>query len=669
MHTFRSCRTSLRRLSTKRLHGLLPLPAAFRFLPCLPCHVLIKAAATIDQSAYDRVVPDDPFKQEADLMSALERSLGLRPSGLVVPRDGVRYISGTMVPILGPVSSDQRQSLGLRIPGSAPAEDDFMGTYVTLSDYNPTPGPYDIPAFAETQRRESLLIALVAINRASQSEQTYDDLVEGFKRSLEVDARGRLEAALRMPSGGMGHMLLAPHPMLLAIRWVIGNAPKSEPLDDRTNVAKAVLFVHAIADNIRDFSTENLNTSQTLLILMLVMMNLGTISASDDINSSIDRTTRLWNEYGELARERLGSSARELLFAATGLEAEDFLALGFALYTHASLWKPGEPVALNRAIHPSMPTALLEKGLSILSMPLADCFEAVGPARSDFDLLALESRPVLEVKEGLLVVDAGLLWRRCTSGLFWAVHDWLRDRSQDEAASFREAYGAMVEAMVEDSLRSIAPVDLGTQRTFFTEEDLAAAYGQVSRCDAVIDFGTEILLIEVVSGQLTVPTRVKGDLDQLEKDFKKLVLLKCEQLDNTARLLFADEEPLTGVPHRTRSLTCIPVLVVGGGFPLNALSTGYVESRLAAQGLLTDPRIQPLCIVDLEDIDHLEGLSERGLSAPTLLTDWRASDIGSLPLNNYLRRYHPGQERRPSRMSSVDATYDEIKRRLGFQLE
>ncbi|MEQ1873939.1 MAG: hypothetical protein ABL953_09445 [Ilumatobacteraceae bacterium] len=602
-------------------------------------------------------------------MTGLEVQLGVFSQSLILPRDDVPYVSGTLVPIIGGPRADRSDPGGLRIPGSEPAEDDFIGTYVTLSEYVPMKGPYDLQSIADVHRRSALLLALVAVNRSSQHSDTYSELLQSFEASLLPPLRARFQSAMRIPTGGLGRRVVAPHPLLFAMRWVLGISPQSEPVEEGMNVLQAVPFVHAVADNLRDHPIEGSGdyTEEQKNSLMLVMMNLGTIGGTDDIKASIDRTVRLWNHYGERARSRTGSSATELLVQATGLEPEDFLAVGFALYAYAENWKPGQSVAINRGIHPDMPMELLEKCLSLLAISLDESLRTAGPPASDFDFLALESRPVVELECGLVVLDANLLWRRCTSGLFWMVHDWLRDQSARSASDFRHAYADMLEALVEDGLRALAPPALGGAQLFFTEEDLEVAYGQVSRCDAVVDFGEEVLLVEVVSGQLTVPARVKGDLDKLEEDFKKLVLDKCVQLDATARLLFADEEPLTGIVKGVRFPKFIPVLVVGGGFPLNQLSTRYVVDRLAKLELLNDPRIAPLCILDPEDVDHLEGLAERGHSIGRVLIGWKLSDLALLPLNNHLLREFHGIDRRPSRMVSVDLTFDTVKRRLGFK--
>ena len=113
---------------------------------------------------------------------------------------------------------------------------------------------------------------------------------------------------------------------------------------------------------------------------------------------------------------------------------------------------------------------------------------------------------MLGVDGGVIVLDEQMLWRRCTSGLFWNVHDALKQSSEREAEWFRTAFGAMVEELVETSLRRLAPIDLAGGSNYYTEDDLESAYGPgVPRCDAIVDVGGALLFVEVVSGRLVGP--------------------------------------------------------------------------------------------------------------------------------------------------------------------
>ena len=69
-----------------------------------------------------------------------------------------------------------------------------------------------------------------------------------------------------------------------------------------------------------------------------------TLYANDDLVGVLDRTLRLWRDYGPVGATKLeGRAPGDLLESITGLEVEDFLALGFALVVQRLNWEPGLP--------------------------------------------------------------------------------------------------------------------------------------------------------------------------------------------------------------------------------------------------------------------------------------------------------------------------------------
>src|SRR5262249_51983324 len=123
---------------------------------------------------------------------------------------------------------------------------------------------------------------------------------------------------------------------------------------------------------------------------------------------------------------------------------------------------------------------------------------------SRFDFLPFQRRPILRMPQGLLLLDEEYMWERITQGHYWDVHDHEKASGETERNRWPQAYGEMMEMMVEDLLERLAPPLLGGEgSTFYTEEDFATAYPG-KRCDAAIDFGLDLALFEVVSGQLSV---------------------------------------------------------------------------------------------------------------------------------------------------------------------
>lgn len=276
---------------------------------------------------------------------------------------------------------------------------------------------------------------------------------------------------------------------------------------------------------------------------------------------------------------------------------------------------------------------------------------------SRFDYLPIQESPVLVAEAGLLILDVRYLWDRVTSGLYWIVHDHEKARSERDRQRWSQGFAEAVELLVEDQLRPMAPLALGTGTNFYGEEDLERAYGPTKRCDAALDFGPDIVLVEVVSGQLSVPSRIGGEIEQFKRDTDRLVVVKCRQLDSACSAVLNESRLLTGY-ESVPELRVLPLLVVGGGYPINPFTMKFVSERLVESGLFKDPRIHDLCIIDLGELEMLEGLAERGHNPVDVLRRWKESGISKVALRNFvLRTMGGGAAVRPSRMDiSVKAT-------------
>ena len=172
---------------------------------------------------------------------------------------------------------------------------------------------------------------------------------------------------------------------------------------------------------------------------------------------------------------------------------------------------------------------------------------------------------------------------------------------------------------------------------------MQAAFPGKRNCNTVIDFGGDVVLAEIVSGTVTVPTR-QGNAEAFRRDAKRLVLDKADQVYETARNLLRDPQPANS-PLAQPAARIFPVVVCGGQFPINPLTTQYITEELQVQGLVPDGPIEPLALMDLEELEGCAALRERrGLTLPQLLQAWRASPYVAAAFRNYLAYEYGGRE-------------------------
>jgi hypothetical protein len=284
----------------------------------------------------------------------------------------------------------------------------------------------------------------------------------------------------------------------------------------------------------------------------------------------------------------------------------------------------------------------IDSFVSLVSMDLDDAARSVDSPDEHWNYRLIEDRPVLRLPEGLLVLDYGLMLDRFTSGLYWLVADHV---SEDNREAWSRTYGLMAEDLVKRQLRAFAPRNLGPGviHTVFDEDDVQNAYGSRRRrpksADLVIDLGDTWLVAEIVTRNLQVGTRVRGEFACLEADIEAGVLKKARQVADTIALITQDEKPLTSVTVQGKKV--LPVIVVAGSFPLEPIGSGYIRTRLQAFRELSDSRVWPLCLLDIEDLNYLEALVQAGHPLVGLLTDWKSGDLLGVPFSTYAKQKLP----------------------------
>jgi hypothetical protein len=586
-----------------------------------------------------RLLADD---EPADLQSYLSTpSTHLRFQGTTVPALGAR--------VFGPTGS---RNLSAPIDASGPAPIDFMGSYLTLEEFFDLtlPDGRQIPAdavvrwAADHHDRRTMTMALALLGRMVAEPAVLEKLTEDFLKFLAPPARVRVQALLTSESMGLGRLLTSRQPVLSALRWVLSEDPSRDPDQGVPPLVAAILLCQAIASAL---DAEADRTQQTIAgqpaHLVMEITRIGMLYEQDDVLSSLDWTHSLWTKHGSrLSKSRLRAPPADLFLEATGLEVEDMLALGFATYLHSMQWEDPRRIFLNRGMGSGMDAAKIETFVNLVSATAATYRISLAAATSRFDFLPFQRKPVFDAEPDLLVLDQIYLLERITSGLFWDVNDHERAvGGLDAAARWHEAYGEMIEASAEERLSVLSPPILGGGKSYYTEDDFGDAY-EGPRCDAAIDMGIRFVVIEVVSGQLSVPTRIDGSVEGFTADTDRLVIQKCRQLDASARALIEDEARLTGhsAPSDKRVL---PVLVIGGGYPVNPFSVEYITEALRTAALLTHALIEPLAIIDPAELDALQALQEQGHAFDDVLSKWQASGLRRISLRNFISREYPGR--------------------------
>lgn len=568
---------------------------------------------------------------------------------------------------------------------------DYAHVYMVLDDYADLTGTgLDAEGFAQATierllndvPRQDLLAGLglltAVLKRPSEQSRVLDDY-----RSL-LDERARACFDNRCRPGQGQRWPLSRQSLLGAYRCVLA-MPDVEPLSllvspmaqamRQAPALAAIALTHAIGatygHEYEDEDEDGEIAGLPARVAIDFVINQGFNSGDDDL-AVLDRTLRLWRDYDEVGASRLkGVRPSDLLHDACGLEVEDFLAMGFAVWSHTVAWALGGPQLLDPGLHPGIDSEKWGRFMALVAATPEEFGSSLGKARSQWDFVGFQAHPVLRLEGGLMLIDQEFLIDRVTTGLYWLVHDYMKARSERDRKHWTQAWGAMVEALCEDELRPLAPPVLGGGSTFYTEEDIATAYGNDGpRADVTIDFGEAFGVFEIVSGQLTTATRVDGNPVAFAADMNKLVYKKAAQLSGTSAKLLSDVSKLTAAIEQPKSV--YPVVITAGGLPVNPITVQLTREHCAQADLFDHALNHPVALIDLGELEMLEALGERGKNPVELIARWQSSSLAGMPLQNWLLAEFGREidQYRPRRVKPrTDALFDDMIRRLGFTEE
>lgn len=537
----------------------------------------------------------------------------------------------------------------------------FSGTYLTASEYLV---PFAQAAGVRWQPdlvwadllsqhpRDHLLIALALLNHATTNDELGARLEANFLGGIASGLAQRARAALTGAFDSTPRHLLARGPILRTMRAVLSSSSNDPaaiaaaretaglPPSGMDLTLAATMMTHLVGDAMGSRSSPGeplLAGMPTSLAMELVQNTL--FHQKEDIGDLLGRTGILWYSLDHTALSpRPRRPLPELVQEATGAPIEHLAATGMALWARAQEYAPDRPMVFPTAELPKKLLPYLDESLAVLARTPDDLAAAAQGMTHDWQMLPLQEHPVAILPDGLLVLDETYLMARVTSGLFWLVHDYEKATyGERKAQDWRVNHGDLFEELAESRIKVLAPPVLGPGgSTYFTEDDLARAYpgdGQ-KRADAGIDFGGRVVLTEIVSGQISVPTRTRGDTVWLDKDLERLVYRKIRQLDSTARRMLTDTPPewlLGSIPDRI-----YPVIVQAGQFPYSRVIR-TITAEYIGTGYLNDPRIASLAIVGLDDLELVDILRARDhITLPDIIDDWLKSEFHETSLRNFL---------------------------------
>lgn len=236
-------------------------------------------------------------------------------------------------------------------------------------------------------------------------------------------------------------------------------------------------------------------------------------------------------------------------------------------------------------------------------------------ARAAWERVAFEIRPLLRLADGRLLLISPR-----------AVESWLGDgfyhrsleaaRRRNQVGRFQRFYGALVEHYARRILRHAHPDPRppGAGRVF-GDQPYGRRGGKKSP-DIAVDCGLDLVLFEVTSGRFTLRTLLEGSADAALKDLGRLLFEKGDQLSRRINDLLAGEWAPPDV--EIENVKRIWPVIITADVLQNELLWDEISERL--QGKLDQPKVQPLTLLDLPDLEQLAALVEKGHGLADLIS-------------------------------------------------
>jgi hypothetical protein len=589
---------------------------------------------------------------------------------LAVPSADARYFPGSVIRAIG-VEFVQRN--GLFLPASVAREPqpiDLVGAYLTFEEiFGRQAGlAYVREALGLVGRDPFIRSCAELLGRYEAPDADRRQVDEALlEATFRQPARGRVLGLLR--SGNRA--LITPQSLLLLIQLALLHSPATPAgaAEPKPFIAVVLALQDGLGDRDGDGGarseddTRNVFRGESDAPLFRAIIANQAFAKWPDARILIARHHLHWEQLPAEARERPGRVDLKALFEqATGVSKEDFQAVGTALWGHLQVH--GQyPVPGTVFDQFSIARERIEAAL--------DLFVAT-PDRLRSQITSLEERfrtewsfdvlrrfPVMRMDDGsFLVLSRRLLLERIfgwvpiydlTAGLVE------RGRAGDASRALNWFRG-MCELDARQGLETLAPATSAGIR-LYGETAIQTAFPVGRNADAVIDYADAWVVVEISTRKVTRATTIALDPQALADDLRIGVEAKVEQLDATIRHLIEDESRLTGQPVRQRR-RYVAVLLMTEGFPANPMTMLAIRERLAARGLLRDPRIGPLHIVDQEEMALVEGIVEGGgPGLLALLEGHEGSALHDMGLGDYLVFEH-GRAAGLSYARRLDAPFD-----------
>ncbi len=322
---------------------------------------------------------------------------------------------------------------------------------------------------------------------------------------------------------------------------------------------------------------------------------------------------------------------------ARGFDLKDYLAFGFGVFLWfssqsflRSTYNP-EHDSINPNTFFSQSTIDLDYARRLLASfthtydSAKGAFEARAgdPGKLSYDFLPFMARPLYAIRDDVIVpAHLGYLEACFTNAIYWTISDHLRAENR---LRFRRFFGRIFETYVRRSLGRAVPDEAGLARRVFPEFTYGTPHGQRKTSDVVLLYPRTAVFLDATATRIRFEaTAVSDDVTAFDTDVDQIIVANARQLTDRIRDFRDGHYDFGGVTAKDVD-RIFPVILTVHSIPESTVIWNHIRGILADRGLLTAPGVQPLQLVDVEELEVLETILPQGVSLLGIL-EARAGD-------------------------------------------
>lgn len=321
----------------------------------------------------------------------------------------------------------------------------------------------------------------------------------------------------------------------------------------------------------------------------------------------------------------------------TGLDLDQYFALGFSIYAHYLGLKPDNinemPIHIDSSTYFKDSLITKNQARNILKdlcitpkVFRKDCEEELSSAQvKEYSFLTLKRKPLLKIDKYVYSMSNKYLGEKITGGVYHTVLNSIKTKKHRD--KYLTYCGKLFEIYVKSILNRIFPEKPPLKRFY---SDIFYGKDQKEAGDGIIVYADSMIIIEVKSSRLLASTQATGSLSEYEDKLDKVIIKGAKTIHRVIKDFKEGLISIDGLP-REKIKRFHPLIITIQFFPQHEVLWELIEEKLKKENYLQDEDIARLQIMEVEVLEELEPII---LSGKSFLEILRQKD-SDLILRNY----------------------------------